>query len=53
MFKLKNFSRDLWSLLRPFWTSEERRSAWLLLRQTPEPLQLPPSVCKDGSRAAA
>lgn len=31
MFKLKNFSRDLWSLLRPFWTSEERRSAWLLL----------------------
>ena len=31
MFKLKSFSRDLWSLLRPFWTSEERRSAWLLL----------------------
>ena len=31
MDKRQNFLRDLWSLLRPFWTSEERRSAWLLL----------------------
>jgi len=31
MFKIKNFIRDLWALLRPYWTSEERRSAWLLL----------------------
>jgi vitamin B12/bleomycin/antimicrobial peptide transport system ATP-binding/permease protein len=31
MAKLKNFIRDLWALLRPYWTSEERRSAWLLL----------------------
>ena len=27
----KEFIRDLWALLRPYWTSEERRSAWLLL----------------------
>ncbi len=26
-----NFIRDLWTLLRPYWRSEERRSAWLLL----------------------
>ena len=26
-----NFIRDLWALLRPYWRSEERRSAWLLL----------------------
>ena len=31
MVKLKNFIRDLWALLRPYWRSEERRSAWLLL----------------------
>jgi len=31
MAKLTNFIRDLWALLRPYWTSEERRSAWLLL----------------------
>ena len=31
MLKLKEFIRDLWTLLRPYWTSEERRSAWLLL----------------------
>jgi vitamin B12/bleomycin/antimicrobial peptide transport system ATP-binding/permease protein len=31
MVKLKEFIRDLWALLRPYWTSEERRSAWLLL----------------------
>ena len=31
MIKIKNFGRDLWALLRPFWKSEERRSAWLLL----------------------
>ena len=31
MVKLKNFIRDLWALLRPYWMSEERRSAWLLL----------------------
>ncbi len=31
MFNLKNFSRGLWALLRPYWKSEERRSAWLLL----------------------
>ena len=31
MVKMKNFIRDLWALLRPYWTSEERRSAWLLL----------------------
>jgi vitamin B12/bleomycin/antimicrobial peptide transport system ATP-binding/permease protein len=29
--KTKKFSRELWALLRPYWTSEERRSAWLLL----------------------
>jgi vitamin B12/bleomycin/antimicrobial peptide transport system ATP-binding/permease protein len=27
----KKFIRELWALLRPYWTSEERRSAWLLL----------------------
>ena len=26
-----NFMRDLWALLHPYWRSEERRSAWLLL----------------------
>src|SRR5499433_2120168 len=26
-----NFIRDLWALLHPYWRSEERRSAWLLL----------------------
>jgi vitamin B12/bleomycin/antimicrobial peptide transport system ATP-binding/permease protein len=26
-----NFIRDLWQLLYPYWRSEERRSAWLLL----------------------
>ena len=31
MDKTKKFSRELWALLRPYWTSEERRSAWLLL----------------------
>jgi putative ATP-binding cassette transporter len=31
MVKLKNFIRDLWALLRPYWRSEERRVAWLLL----------------------
>jgi vitamin B12/bleomycin/antimicrobial peptide transport system ATP-binding/permease protein len=31
MVHLKNFIRDLWALLRPFWRSEERRIAWLLL----------------------
>jgi vitamin B12/bleomycin/antimicrobial peptide transport system ATP-binding/permease protein len=31
MVKMKNFIRDLWALLRPYWISEERRSAWLLL----------------------
>jgi putative ATP-binding cassette transporter len=31
MDKTKKFIRDLWALLRPYWTSEERRSAWLLL----------------------
>src|SRR5262245_49308319 len=27
----KNFVRDLWALLQPYWKSEERRRAWLLL----------------------
>jgi len=31
MDKTKTFIRDLWVLLRPYWTSEERRGAWLLL----------------------
>jgi putative ATP-binding cassette transporter len=31
MIKIANFIRDLWALLRPYWMSEERRSAWLLL----------------------
>jgi vitamin B12/bleomycin/antimicrobial peptide transport system ATP-binding/permease protein len=31
MVKLKEFIRDLWQLLYPYWRSEERRSAWLLL----------------------
>ena len=31
MTNTKNFIRDLWALLRPYWKSEERRSAWLLL----------------------
>ncbi len=32
MLKITNaFIRDLWALLRPYWTSEERRNAWLLL----------------------
>ena len=31
MVKLKEFIRDLWTLVRPYWRSEERRSAWLLL----------------------
>jgi vitamin B12/bleomycin/antimicrobial peptide transport system ATP-binding/permease protein len=31
MVKLKEFIRDLWTLLHPYWRSEERRSAWLLL----------------------
>jgi vitamin B12/bleomycin/antimicrobial peptide transport system ATP-binding/permease protein len=31
MVKIKNFIHDLWTLLRPYWTSEEKRSAWLLL----------------------
>ncbi len=26
-----DFIRDLWALLRPYWTSEERRTAWVLL----------------------
>ena len=26
-----NFIRDLWALLYPYWKSEERRNAWLLL----------------------
>jgi putative ATP-binding cassette transporter len=26
-----NFIRDLWALLSPYWKSEERRSAWVLL----------------------
>ena len=28
---IKVFFRDLWALLRPYWKSEERRGAWLLL----------------------
>ena len=32
MFNITSvFIRDLWALLRPYWTSEERRTAWLLL----------------------
>ncbi len=31
MIKTKEFIRNLWILLRPYWGSEERRSAWLLL----------------------
>jgi vitamin B12/bleomycin/antimicrobial peptide transport system ATP-binding/permease protein len=32
MFNMTSvFIRDLWALLRPYWTSEERRIAWLLL----------------------
>jgi vitamin B12/bleomycin/antimicrobial peptide transport system ATP-binding/permease protein len=31
MVRLKEFIRDLWQLLYPYWRSEERRSAWLLL----------------------
>jgi vitamin B12/bleomycin/antimicrobial peptide transport system ATP-binding/permease protein len=32
MFNMTSaFIRDLWTLLRPYWTSEERRIAWLLL----------------------
>ncbi|HEY7319654.1 MAG TPA: ABC transporter ATP-binding protein/permease [Candidatus Binatia bacterium] len=31
MVKLKEFIRDLWTLLQPYWKSEERQSAWLLL----------------------
>ena len=31
MTKVKEFIRDLWTLLLPYWRSEERRSAWLLL----------------------
>ena len=31
MDKTKKFLRELWALLCPYWTSEERRSAWLLL----------------------
>src|SRR4029077_6516171 len=31
MDKTKKFLRDLWALLRPYWVSEERRNAWLLL----------------------
>ena len=27
----KNFLRDLWALLQPYWKSEERGRAWLLL----------------------
>ena len=29
--KKKNFLRDLWALLQPYWKSEERGRAWLLL----------------------
>jgi vitamin B12/bleomycin/antimicrobial peptide transport system ATP-binding/permease protein len=31
MANVMNFIRDLWLLLYPYWRSEERRSAWLLL----------------------
>ena len=31
MVNTTKFIRDLWALLRPYWQSEERRSAWLLL----------------------
>jgi putative ATP-binding cassette transporter len=31
MVKLKEFIRDLWTLVHPYWKSEERRGAWLLL----------------------
>src|SRR5262245_55673591 len=31
MIKTKQFIRDLWALVRPYWGSEERRSAWALL----------------------
>jgi putative ATP-binding cassette transporter len=31
MVKLKEFIHDLWALVQPYWRSEERRSAWLLL----------------------
>jgi putative ATP-binding cassette transporter len=31
MAKLKEFIRDLWTLLQPYWKSEERWGAWLLL----------------------
>ena len=32
MFNITSvFIHDLWALLRPYWTSEERRTAWLLL----------------------
>ena len=32
MFNITSaFIRDLWALLRPYWTSKERRTAWVLL----------------------
>jgi vitamin B12/bleomycin/antimicrobial peptide transport system ATP-binding/permease protein len=31
MVNTTKFIRDLWALLRPYWRSEERRSAWRLL----------------------
>ena len=31
MVNTTKFIRDLWGLLRPYWCSEESRSAWLLL----------------------
>src|SRR5262245_46755399 len=31
MINTINFMRDLWALLHPYWRSEERGSAWLLL----------------------
>ena len=31
MINTTKFIHDLWALLRPYWRSEERRSAWLLL----------------------
>ena len=35
MINTTKFIHDLWALLRPYWRSEERRSAWLLLEISP------------------
>ena len=53
MDKTKAFIRDLWALLRPYWTSEERRGAWLLLGANITPAKrVAADADKDSARCS-